>query len=496
MTGSAVAARHAVAREPAASVGFLPGMSWRTTVEVSPDDTAGRVAGVAMRAAAGALTVAVLVVGGCAARVPVVTNPAFPDFLFPTVPPAFAASAVDGEQRDAWAFLQAGDLDQAERRFAALLARDAAFFPATVGLGWVEFARGSYREAVEHFDEALDGAAGYVPALVGRGDALLAADFVGDALESFEAAFAADPALARVGRLVGELRLRVMTERLDAARAAVDEGRLADAETVYADMIAASPYSAFLHLELAAILRRQGKLDEALDRVRRARGLEPDQTEAVVVEAALLEQLGDLEAAEAAYALAEALNPTDESAAGLARVQRALQFARLPSEYRDLSVAESATRGDLAALLGVQLAELLGDAAFGEVTPILTDTRDHWASRWIVETVRAGVMAAGAGNRFEPERPLRRGELADVVAGVLELVADLDPEAAGRWRAVAVSFADMNPGHLNYESATLAVGAGVLGTLGDDRFDPTGSVSGSDAVGAVEQLVRLADRAE
>ena len=143
----------------------------------------------------------------------------------------------------------------------------------------------------------------------------------------------------------------------------------------------------------------------------------------------------------------------------------------------------------------MRLEELLGDAAFGMPTPILTDTRDHWASRWIVETVRAGVMQAGAGNRFEPERPVRRGDLADVVAGVLDLVGDFDPDAARRWRAARVRFSDMGPGHLNYESATRAVAAGVMRTLGAERFDPTGPVSGSDAVDAVEQLVRLAARA-
>ena len=448
-----------------------------------------------MRAAAGALMAAALVAGGCAARVPIVTNPAYPDFLFPAVPSALAASEVDGEQRDAWAFLQVGDLDQAEQRFAALLARDAAFFPAAVGLGWVDVARGSFGEAAEHFDEALHVAGDYVPALVGRGDALLAADDVPGALASFEGAFAADPALPRVERLVGELRFRVMSERYADARAAVEAGRLDEAEAAYAVMIAASPESASLYLEFADILRRQGKVDEALARARRARSLDPNDTEAVLAEGALLEQLGDLEAAADAYELAEALNPTDESAAGLMRVRRALQFAGLPAEYRDIAGVESATRGDLAALLGVRLAELLGDAAFGMATPILTDTRDHWASRWIVETVRAGVMVVGAGNRFEPERPLRRGELAEVVAGVLNLLADLDPEAADRWRAAAVSFSDMNPGHLNHGSATLAVAAGVLRTVGDERFDPTGAVSGSDAVGVVEQLVRLADRA-
>lgn len=446
-----------------------------------------------LRAASVALLAGALVAGGCAARVPIVTTPAFPDFVYPAVPPALAA--VDGEQRDAWAFLQAGQLDQAEERFAALVAGDAAFFPATAGLGWVDVARGSFREAVAHFDAALGDAADYVPALVGRGDALLAVDDLGGALRSFEDAFAADPGLRRIERLVGELRLRVMSERLAAARAAVAEGRLADAEAAYAEMLAASPDSAFLYLSLAEIKQRQGETDEALAQTRRARSLDPNDAGAVVLEAALLEELGDLDAAAAAYELAETLEPTEASAAGLLRVRRALQLVGLPAEYRGITTIESATRGDLAALLGVRLAELLGDAAFGMATPILTDTRDHWASRWIVETVRAGVMEVGAANRFEPERPVRRGDLADVVAGVLDLVAELDPEAARRWTAARVRFSDMNAGHLNYGSATLAVAAGVMRTFGGDRFDPTGPVSGADAAGVVEQLARLAARA-
>ena len=68
-------------------------------------------------------------------------------------------------------------------------------------------------------------------------------------------------------------------------------------------------------------------MDEALARARRARSLAPNDTEVVLVEGGLLEQLGDLEAAADAYELAEALDPTDESAAGLMRVRRALQFA-------------------------------------------------------------------------------------------------------------------------------------------------------------------------
>ena len=123
----------------------------------------------------------------------------------------------------------------------------------------MDLARGGYRDAVEHFDAALEAAARYVPALVGRGDALLGADDVSGALASFEGALAAARgAMARVERLVGELRLRVMSERYDDALEAVAAGRLSDAEVAYADMIAASPESAFLYVELARLKQRQG----------------------------------------------------------------------------------------------------------------------------------------------------------------------------------------------------------------------------------------------
>ena len=445
-----------------------------------------------LRAASGALLAAALVTGGCAARVPVVTSPAFPDFVFPAVPAARAAAGVADEQRDAWAFLQTRDLAQAEQRFAALVARDASFFPAHAGLGWVDVARGSYRDAVAHFDDGLAAAADYAPALVGRGDALLAAGDAGGALASFEDALAADPALERVVRLAGELRLRVMTERLADAEAAVAAGRLADAEAAYADVIAASPDSAFLYVRLAELEQRQGEPAAALAHARRARQLDPDDAGTVVLEASLLEALGDLPAARDAYELAEKIEPTGASAAGLARVRRELALARLPAEYRGIAGADPVTRGDLAALLGVRLAEFLGDAAIGAGTPILTDTRGHWASRWIVEAVRAGVMSAGAGNRFEPQRPVRRGDLADVVAGALDLIAGFDPPAARRWQAARVTFSDMGPEHLSYESAAQAVAAGVLPILGGQRFDPTRPVGGEEAVDAVERLARLA----
>ena len=435
---------------------------------------------------------AFLVLGAvaCAPRVPVVTSPAYPDFLFPDVPPEYAASTAG--QQEAWAVLQSGNVAAAEVRFTVLAGRDPEFYPATAGLGWVELARGAYAEAVARFDAALDRDPAYVPALVGRGDALVRGDDLTAALRSFEAALEVDPGLTRVDRAVAELRLRVMTTRLAEARAAVERGDVAEAEAAYAQVIDASPDSAFLYLELAGLEQREGDLVAALRHARRASELDPRDVAALIFEGDLHEARGDLEAAEDAYRRADAFDPSDETTGRLARVRDRRRVATLPPEYQAISERDTVTRGDLAALLAVRLDQLLDDAAVGETTPIITDTRNHWGDHWILAVTQARVMAVDARYRFEPSRALRRGELADVVAGVLGLIAAIDPEGARPWLEARPRFVDMNESHLNYSSAAAAVSAGVLAAFDDGSFQPTGSVTGAEAIEAVDRLDALA----
>ena len=266
-------------------------------------------------------------------------------------------------------------LDGAEQRFAVLLARDAEFFPAAAGLGWVSMARGRGAEALGHFDAALARAGDYVPAMVGRGEALLATGAASAALGSFEAAFAADPRLEAVERRLEGLRLRVTAERLTAAQSAAEAGRLEQAQAAYAEAIAASPDSAFLYLELARVRQRGEDLPGALADARRAAQLDPGDAAAALLEGELLEAMGDLPAAEEAYRRAEAIEASDEAADRLALVRAARRLEALPPGRRDIAAKVQVTRGDLAALLAVSLPDLLDDAAAGRPTPIFTDTR-------------------------------------------------------------------------------------------------------------------------
>ena len=132
------------------------------------------------------LAVALAALSACApVAPPTIVVPQYPDYLFPAIPIAFMGTSAAARHQDAWLFLQAGDLPNAQRGFVSALDTRPSFYPAVAGLGYVGLARGEYREAVAQFNRSLSQVPTYVPALVGRGEALLASNRVDEALESF-----------------------------------------------------------------------------------------------------------------------------------------------------------------------------------------------------------------------------------------------------------------------------------------------------------------------
>ena len=433
----------------------------------------------------------VLLAVGCAARVPVVTRPAYPDYLFPTVPAAWVGSDDARRHEEAWTFLQAGELTGAERRYLALLASSPAFYPAQTGLGWLSLARGDARQAAEHFDRAVAEASTYVPAWIGRGESMLALDDTTEALRSFEEALLVDAGLTRVERVVGELRFRLVSEQLAQARGSAEAGRFDEARGLYERVIAASPDSAFLRVELGRVELGRGDPDRARELAQEAMALDPSDPAAFILDGELHLAAGNLAAAGAAFGHAYRLDPTEDTARRLERIRDRQQQVALPPALAAIGSRPEVTRGELAALIGVRFGDLLRSAAPGR-TVIITDTRDHWGQASILDVTRAGVMQVDAGYRFEPARIVRRGELAGVVDALLDLFAASDPRAAASWDGPRQDFSDMRPGHLSYAPAARAVAAGVLDILDGRTFQPTRPVAGGEALRAVDRLAALA----
>ena len=307
---------------------------------------------------------------------PIVTTPRFPDFLKPTVPAAVAGGPAARHHERAWTFLQAGDLQNADREISEALRREPAFSAAEGDAGYLALARKDAQGAVTRFDRTLRRQPSDVASLVGRGLALTALDRTDEAIEAFRAALAGDPTLGDLARRVEVLTFRELERSVADARRAAQSGRNDEAARGYRAAIERSPDSAFLYRELAEVERQRADNDAALDHYRKAVTLDPTDSGSSAHMAEILEARGDLVGALNAYTAALAVAP-DEQLEGRRNVVRArIESSSLPLEYQAIEVSPQLTRGDLAALVGVRLARWLQGFDRRDLE-VMTDVRSH-----------------------------------------------------------------------------------------------------------------------
>jgi tetratricopeptide (TPR) repeat protein len=422
---------------------------------------------------------------------PAVTTPRFPDFVAPAVPSAFANSAAARGEHRGWAFLQTGDLKNAEREFSAVLAIAPGFSPAEISLGYVELARQDFKAALGHFDRSLQRQPGDAAALVGRGRALVGLQREGDAVVAFESAVAADPSLVDIARRIDVMKFRTQEQNLARARQEARAGQLDEAIRAYGTAIAASPESAFLYRELAEVERQKGDAAAALGHFRQAATLDPTDARSRVAAGEILDGRNDYTGAASAYADALAIEPNADVAARLDAVRVRADVARLPEEYRAIAQAPRITRADLAALIGVRLSPLL--LAGGRRDSVLvSDVNNHWASAWIIAVARAGVMEPFANHAFQPRDLVRRSDLSMAVSRLLSRVAARNPGQAKAWEMARLTFPDLSASHLAYVGASQAVASGAMKTGPGNSFQPLRFVTGQEAIDAVARIEALA----
>jgi tetratricopeptide (TPR) repeat protein len=311
------------------------------------------------------------------------------------------------------------------------------------------------------------------------------------ALAAFDAALAADPSLTAIRSVADILRFRGLQGNVGSAREAAEAGRLAEARRAYEGAIAATPDSPFLYRELAMVERRDGDFEAALTHVRKAIELEPNDARNHIVLADILESQGQFAAAAEAVSAALALEPNDALARRLEAVRERAALEAMPPEYRAIESAPSITRGQLAALVAVQLDALVKSAP-PRSGAVMSDVRNHWAQAWILSVARVGFMEPFLNHTFQPDAVVTRGDLALVASRVLNVIASTQPQLAAKLKGARPKFPDVPPGHLRYTAVLVAVAAGVMTTNADGSFQPGRPASGAEAVSAVGRLQELA----
>ena len=435
--------------------------------------------------------VLVTLVAGCTTRVApsLPAALAYPEFVYPTLPQLLRTADSAGYVDRGWRYLQNDDLGNAEREFAEGSQRSPGLYPAGTGGAYVALARRDYDRALGGFDAVLAGVPTYAPALVGRGQTLLALDRTAAALEALEAALAVDPSLVNVRSRIDVLRFRHLQDIIEAARAAAADGQMAEARNEYERALGLSPDSAFLYRELGMLDRADGDVESGLDRFRRAAELDPDDALALIQIGDLLAERRDFEGAESAYRRAAAIEPSDDLLTRIAEVVAEARDAQLPAQFQAMAGLGRMTRGDLAALLGVRLEDVLREAQ--ERDMVVTDAQGHWAAAWIAQVARTGVMDPFANHTFQPGAPITRGDLAGAVSRVVAVVAATRPEVSALL-AARPAISDMGMAHLGYPAASVAVASGVMPLREGGRFQVADPVSGAEAIDVVARLRVLA----
>jgi tetratricopeptide (TPR) repeat protein len=411
---------------------------------------------------------------------------AYPEFVFPA--DRAEAPAISARVDRVWGLLQAGDLRAATREVGEVLNQAQSSVAARTAQGYVALAGALPDVALRAFDASLAGRPSYAPALAGRGHALLALRRDDEAVAAFDAALAADPELTEIRRRADTVRLRVVDAAVAEARGARAARRFAEARGHLTRAIQASPESAFLYRDRAAVARELRDDASAVADLRRAATLEPSDADGLAALGGALAAAGQLREAETFYRRAYALDPSETTRIELARVSAGLRDAQLPGEVREIESRRQLSRGDLAALLGVRFEALLRGAPVVQL--VITDLRDDWSRPLITTVAGAGVMEPYPNHTFQPAAPALRADLAAASLRLLALAAPARPSVRS-YLQERPQIADVSQKHPLYGAAASAVAAGVMPLLDGGRFDAAGGLSGAEAAAAVGRLRTL-----
>jgi len=442
------------------------------------------------------LAVGAAIAGGCATvppGPPPSAAPAYPDFARPVIPPGLLVTARLSDRHDrAWQQLQAGDPAGAAREFEAILAADGTFYPAAVGLGYTRLAADDYDEAATWFGRAVEANDAYLPAWQGLMDAHLGQGNDAESIVAIERVLTLDPGRTDLARRLELLRFRRVQALIAEGRQARDERRLTAALEAFEQALELSPTSGALHRELALVEIETGALEAAEAHARRALELDANDAESHAALGAILERQGrDREAAEA-FEAAVRLDPRPEWRERAERLGTRADLVVIPAEFRAVPTAATVTRAQVAAFIGIRLETLLSRAP-DRVTGVATDIRGHWAEPWILPVTRAGVIELFPNHTFQPATTVRRGDLARMIAVLLELNPQRRMDLM-RWQSLQPTFADLPSGNLFYPAAALAVSAGAMSADARGRFRATDPASGPELVEAIARVEQISGR--
>lgn len=378
---------------------------------------------------------------------------------------------------------QKGNQKTARIQFQKILKRSPDYFPASLAIGYTYLAEDNPNPAEQYVRKALELFPDYAQAHFALAQILEAKqDYVGAITELNEVA-RLDPSYPNVQQTQNILKLKSTEQYLNQAKS-LAESNPDEALRNLQSAREIAPEIPEISLQIANILIRQDNCQDAVTFLEESLQDSPDDLEIKRKLAGCMESLRDYEKALTLYQSIFAEEPPGpEERQKIETLQKLIAVKRLPEEFHSIPSTGQITRGQLAALIMVNLEFLSKYKSLN--SSIIVDTFDYWGKNFVQKTVDLGIMDIYPNRTFQPNIPISKLELAKAASRLLEI---LETNEGVQVQKMEIEIPDVSKRNVYYRMLEQALSAELLSLDTDGNFHPARNVSGAEAISMVNRV--------
>ncbi len=419
------------------------------------------------------------------------TTPVIPPTIHIEPPSPSATASLTLDERiavqEAWDYMRQGRTDKAQKSLARL--KPGHPF-ALAGLGYIALINDNPASAEDYLVRALDIQHDLISAYIGLGQTYQKTGQIDQSYKFFLEALKWDPENSFAKQETERIGAAKTAEAMAAAQAAAQAGQIDQSKEAYLRALEYSPKLPEAHLALARIYIKQKDFQQALFHLKTASSNDPQNPALLQEYAEGLFQAGEMSRSLDAYQQAAAAAPQDKVIKDrVEQIKNRLGVVDLPDQFNAIASSEAVTKEDVAALIGVQLRDALGD--LNPKAPVIVDITTSWAQRYIVKAAALNVMEVYSNHTFQPKKNMNRAELAETLVRLIDLLKKNGANIVPQIPVDRIRIADVPPEHFYYQPIVQSLAYQLMDLAPDRTFRPEQPVAGKEAIKVFDLLAGL-----
>ena len=381
--------------------------------------------------------------------------------------------------------LEQENSDEAIRNFQLAVERDAMHLRAYLSLGDVYSMQQKYLLAESYYNKVLRYDPESVPAYTALGTMYWKMGNYRQSLSFYRKVLELDPANQFAATQIEQVTQDLFNWHYEQGAAYKEAGNLDQALIELQKAQSLSPDNVDFTIEIGELFLQQQDDVMADGYFQQALSQQPNNFSAIIGAGKV--QLARKHYAEAIqyFERAQAIQPESPEVRSLIRQSQADKVnSTLSPQYYEIGKKEQVSRGDVAALLMVDL--MMGGRlpASTRVT-IISDITTHWAKPYIIQAVQLNLMTLPPDRYFRPDEAIRKGELAFILDTIARLLSVPLPDGS------SMLFADVYPENQYHNAILRLFSAGIINAESEDHFGIGSPLSGEETLQIFQKFKAL-----